>query len=163
MRRYLLVLALGVAGLALLWGLATSRPVAGAYPATMAAPVVDCSIQTVTMNLTADMGVPALRPFANTVGDAFVQFPATTITTTAASTTSLSLNGTFNGTLSGTFSGTTQADGVNGVLVTAPEGLITTPRGFTLGRVVLVTAQGTITAVLVLNDAATTNTPPYYP
>src|SRR5206468_2208832 len=54
-------------------------------------------------------------------------------------------------------------DTVNSVLVTSPEGIITTPRGFSISRLLLTTVQGTITAVMALNDAALNPIAPYYP
>lgn len=123
-----------------------------------AAPATDCTVEVVSLVLNVQAGPPAARAVPNTADDSYVQFLAPPITTTAESTVTLTVNGSFDGTTTGTLAGTISGETENGVLVMHPGGTVTTPRGFAIGRVRLATSRGTITASLVTNQAAVTNT-----
>ncbi len=128
-----------------------------------AAPAVDCTVDTITLGLTLQGSVAASRSFTNTAGDSFVQFGSVPFTTTAASTTGFILDPGFSGTVSGTLTGSLASAPLNGVLVTAAGGPVPNPRGFSGGRVILTTDQGTITGTLALNVGSLSFTSPYYP
>jgi len=127
------------------------------------APAVDCTVDTITLGLTLQGSVAATRPFTNTAGDNFIQFGSVPFTTTAASTTGLILDPGFSGTVSGSLIGTLASAPLNGVLVTASGGPVPNPRGFSGGRVILTTDQGTITGTLALNVGSLSFISPYYP
>jgi hypothetical protein len=154
----------GVAGALLIALMIAGGPQAGA-PAHAApiAPAVVCLSEPISMTLDLQGAAEITRTAANTDGDGYIQFAAPPFTTTASSTVNLTLAGGVSGTVGGTFSGSAGGGPLNGVFVTAPGGFIATPRGFSAGRVVLTTAQGTITGTLALNLVAGSVTEPYYP
>ena len=84
MQRYWSLPALGCAFIVVLgiMGAGGSGAAARTGAARSAAPLVDCTVETLTLGLTLQGSVAATRPFTNTAGDSFIQFASVPFTTT---------------------------------------------------------------------------------
>lgn len=127
------------------------------------APAVSCDFTLLNFNLLGTGSVGATHPISITAGDTFEQFIATPITSTADSLAYAIVNNNFSGSVTGGVIGTFSLANLNGLLITSPEGSPTNPRGFELNDIVIRGATGTITAVMAINIAALSSTPPYFP
>jgi hypothetical protein len=126
-------------------------------------PMVQCDFTPLSFSFSGRGNAAITRPLSVTAGDTFEQFIAPPITATAASQAYVTVNESYGGTVSGGITGTFTLTNLNGILVTAPEGLITSPRGFQLQKLVINNPSGTITTVVALNIASFISVPPYYP
>ncbi len=168
MSRILWAACIGVAAISSMVALsltsANSGRTAVAAPQPMlSVPAVGCDFTILNFNLVGIGSVGASHPISITAGDTFEQFIATPITATADSLAYAIVNNDFSGGVAGGIVGTFTLADLNGLLVTSPEGSTSNPRGFELNDIVIHGATGTITAVMAINIAALSSSPPYFP
>jgi hypothetical protein len=88
-------------------------------------------------------------------------FVAPPITATTTSQGFVTVNDSFAGSVSGGITGTFAISNLSGLLITNPQGPVTTPRGMQFNEIVINGASGTITAVMAVDFAGLVPGAPY--